>query len=188
MSSVYDYSATLANGTETSLSDYKGQVLLVVNTASKCGFTPQYEGLEKLYRDHKEAGFSVLAFPCNQFGAQEPGSTEDIVEFCEMRFQTSFPLFEKIEVNGDGTHPLYQHLKSSVKGTWELNASNGTSRSFWLIERVRSLLASGLRKNPQTLSRKSKHCYNRRSTRDPARSVTPVLVRRESQCSRVALN
>ena len=125
MSNVYDYSATLANGTEASLSDYKGQVLLVVNTASKCGFTPQYEGLEKLYQDHKDAGFSVLAFPCNQFGAQEPGSTEEIVEFCETRFKTSFPLFEKIEVNGDGTHPLYKHLKSSVKGIM------GTERIKW---------------------------------------------------------
>ena len=125
MSNVYDYSATLANGTEASLSDYKGQVLLVVNTASKCGFTPQYEGLEELYQDHKDAGFSVLAFPCNQFGAQEPGSTEEIVEFCETRFKTSFPLFEKIEVNGDGTHPLYKHLKSSVKGIM------GTERIKW---------------------------------------------------------
>ena len=125
MSKVYDYSATLANGTKASLWDYKGQVLLVVNTASKCGFTPQYSELEKLYQDHKDAGFSVLAFPCNQFGAQEPGSTEEIVEFCETRFKTSFPLFEKIEVNGDGTHPLYKHLKSSVKGIM------GTERIKW---------------------------------------------------------
>ena len=125
MSKVYDYSATLANGTKASLWDYKGQVLLVVNTASKCGFTPQYEGLEKLYQDHRDAGFSVLAFPCNQFGAQEPGSTEEIVEFCETRFKTSFPLFEKIEVNGDGTHPLYKHLKSSAKGIM------GTERIKW---------------------------------------------------------
>ena len=127
MSNIYDYSATLANGTEASLSDYKGQVLLVVNTASKCGFTPQYEGLERLYQDHKDAGFSVLAFPCNQFGAQEPGSTEEIVEFCETRFKTSFPLFEKIEGNGDGTHPLYKHLKSSVKGIM------GTERIIWIF-------------------------------------------------------
>ena len=119
MTSVYDYSATLADGTTTALSDYKGQVLLIVNTASKCGFTPQYEGLEKLHATHKDAGFSVLAFPCNQFGSQEPGSTEEIVEFCEMRFQTSFPLFEKIDVNGTNSHPLYKHLKSEVKGLLE---------------------------------------------------------------------
>ena len=122
----YDFKLRVINSNkEITLSDFQGQVVMIVNTASKCGFTPQYEGLEKLYRDHKEAGFSVLAFPCNQFGAQEPSSTEDIVEFCEMRFQTSFPLFEKIEVNGDGTHPLYQHLKSSVKGIM------GTERIKW---------------------------------------------------------
>lgn len=125
MTSVYDYSATLADGTTTSLSDYKGQVLLIVNTASKCGFTPQYEGLEKLHATHKDAGFAVLAFPCNQFGSQEPRSTEEIVEFCEMRFQTSFPLFEKIDVNGTNSHPLYKHLKSEVKGLW------GTERIKW---------------------------------------------------------
>ena len=125
MTSVYDYSATLADGTTTALSDYKGQVLLIVNTASKCGFTPQYEGLEKLHATHKDAGFSVLAFPCNQFGSQEPGSTEEIVEFCEMRFQTSFPLFEKIDVNGTNSHPLYKHLKSEVKGLL------GTERIKW---------------------------------------------------------
>ena len=125
MTSVYDYSATLADGTTTALSDYKGQVLLIVNTASKCGFTSQYEGLEKLHATHKDAGFSVLAFPCNQFGSQEPGSTEEIVEFCEMRFQTSFPLFEKIDVNGTNSHPLYKHLKSEVKGLL------GTERIKW---------------------------------------------------------
>jgi glutathione peroxidase len=125
MTSVYDYSATLADGTTTALSDYKGQVLLIVNTASKCGFTPQYEGLEKLHATHKDAGFAVLAFPCNQFGSQEPGSTEEIVEFCEMRFQTSFPLFEKIDVNGTNSHPLYKHLKSEVKGLL------GTERIKW---------------------------------------------------------
>ena len=125
MTSVYDYSATLADGTTASLSDYKGQVLLIVNTASKCGFTPQYEGLEKLHATHKDAGFAVLAFPCNQFGSQEPGSTEEIVEFCEMRFKTSFPLFEKIDVNGTHSHPIYKHLKSEVKGLL------GTERIKW---------------------------------------------------------
>ena len=156
MSKVYDYSATLANGTEVSLSDYKGQVLLVVNTASKCGFTPQYEGLEKLYQDHKDSGFSVLAFPCNQFGAQEPGSTEEIVEFCETRFKTSFPLFEKIEVNGDGTHPLYKHLKSSIKGIM------GTERIKWnftkfLVSRDGEVVARfGSQKKPADIAREIK--------------------------------
>ena len=150
MSNVYDYSATLANGTEASLSDYKGQVLLVVNTASKCGFTPQYEGLEKLYQDHKDAGFSVLAFPCNQFGAQEPGSTEEIVEFCETRFKTSFPLFEKIEVNGDGTHPLYKHLKSSVKGIMGTERIKWNFTKFLVNREVRLSLDLGLKRSPLT--------------------------------------
>ena len=114
MSSIYDYSATRANGTEASLSEYKGQVLLVVNTASKCGFTPQYEGLEKLYRDHKDAGFLVLAFPCNQFGSQEPGSNEEIKAFANERYRVNFPMFDKVEVNGGGACPLYQWLKGST--------------------------------------------------------------------------
>ncbi len=156
MSSIYDYSATRANGTEASLSEYKGQVLLVVNTASKCGFTPQYEGLEKLYRDHKDAGFLVLAFPCNQFGAQEPGSAQEIVDFCETRFKTSFPLFKKIEVNGDGAHPLYKHLKSSVKGIV------GTQRIKWnftkfLVNRKGEVVARfGPQKKPADMAREVK--------------------------------
>ena len=156
MSNVYDYSATLANGTEAPLSDYKGQVLLVVNTASKCGFTPQYEALEKLYQDHKDAGFSVLAFPCNQFGAQEPGSTEEIVEFCETRFKTSFPLFQKIEVNGDWAHPLYKHLKSSLRGIM------GTERIKWnftkfLINREGEVVARfGSQKKPADIEHEIK--------------------------------
>ena len=148
MPNVYDFSATLANGAETSLAEFKGRVLLIVNTASKCGFTPQYEGLEKLYADHKDSGFSVLAFPCNQFGSQEPGNTEEIVEFCETRFSTSFPLFEKIEVNGPDAHPLYQHLKSEVKGIM------GTERVKWnftkfLINREGEVVARfGSQKKP----------------------------------------
>ena len=110
MTSVYDYSATLADGTTTALSDYKGQVLLIVNTASKCGFTPQYEGLEKLHATHKDAGFSVLAFPCNQFGGQEPGSDSEIKEFCSTKFGVSFPMYSKIDVNGPTRHPLYEEI------------------------------------------------------------------------------
>ena len=156
MSNIYDFSATLANGSQAYLSDYKGQVLLVVNTASKCGFTPQYEGLEKLYQDHKDAGFSVLAFPCSQFGDQELGSIEEIVEFCETRFKTSFPLFEKIEVNGDGAHPLYKHLKSSVRGIM------GTERIKWnftkfLVNREGEVIARfGSQKKPSDIAREIK--------------------------------
>ena len=153
MPSIFDYSATLSNGIDTPLSDYKGQVLLVVNTASRCGFTPQYEGLEKLYNDYKDSGFSVLAFPCNQFGAQEPGSTADIVDFCTTRFQTTFPLFEKIDVNGDNAHPLYKHLKSTVKGIM------GTERIKWnftkfLINREGEVVARyGSQKKPADIAK-----------------------------------
>jgi glutathione peroxidase len=116
MSNVYDFTAQSASGEEIRLADYRGKVLLIVNTASKCGFTPQYDGLEALQKSYGERGFSVLAFPCNQFGQQEPGSEEEIVEFCTMRFNTTFPIFAKIDVNGDAAHPLYQHLKAEAPG------------------------------------------------------------------------
>ena len=116
MTTVMDFSAVLANGEPIDLSDYQGKVLLIVNTASKCGFTPQYTGLESLHQTYGERGFSVLAFPCNQFGGQEPGSEEEIQSFCDLNYQTSFPLFSKIEVNGAGSHPLYAHLKEQAPG------------------------------------------------------------------------
>ena len=116
MSTAHDFSATLANGKETSLTQFRGQVLLIVNTASKCGFTPQYTGLESLQQQYGTRGFSVLAFPCNQFGAQEPGAEAEIQSFCEMNYQTTFPLFSKIEVNGAASHPLFAHLKEQAPG------------------------------------------------------------------------
>lgn len=116
MTTVMDFSAALANGEPKDLSDYQGKVLLIVNTASKCGFTPQYTGLESLHQTYGERGFSVLAFPCNQFGGQEPGSEEEIQSFCDLNYQTSFPLFSKIEVNGAASHPLYAHLKDQAPG------------------------------------------------------------------------
>ena len=116
MTTVMDFSAVLANGQTQDLSDYEGKVLLIVNTASKCGFTPQYTGLETLHQTYGERGFSVLAFPCNQFGGQEPGSEEEIQSFCDLNYQTSFPLFSKIEVNGAASHPLYAHLKEQAPG------------------------------------------------------------------------
>jgi glutathione peroxidase len=116
MSTAHDFSATLANGEETSLTQFRGQVLLIVNTASKCGFTPQYTGLESLQQQYGTRGFSVLAFPCNQFGAQEPGTETEIQSFCEMNYQTTFPLFSKIEVNGAASHPLFTHLKEQAPG------------------------------------------------------------------------
>jgi glutathione peroxidase len=116
MSTVMDFSATLSNGDEVALGDYAGKVLLIVNTASKCGFTPQYTGLESLQKTYSDNGFSVLAFPCNQFGGQEPGTEQDIESFCDLNYQTSFPLFSKIEVNGASSHPLFTHLKSEAPG------------------------------------------------------------------------
>jgi len=114
--SVYDYSAKTLDGQDASLADYRGQVLLIVNTASKCGFTPQYEGLETLYRAYKDKGFTVLAFPCNQFGAQEPGSAEEIANFCSLTYDVTFPVLAKIDVNGPSAHPLYAYLKHEQKG------------------------------------------------------------------------
>ncbi|MCW8092211.1 glutathione peroxidase [Alteromonas sp. ASW11-130] len=114
--SAYDFSATKNDGSEISLKEFAGQVLLIVNTASKCGFTYQYEGLEKLYQQYSSHGFSVLAFPCDQFGHQEPGNDEEIKQFCNLNYSITFPLFKKIEVNGDNTHPLFEYLKSEARG------------------------------------------------------------------------
>jgi glutathione peroxidase len=114
--SLYDIPVTTIDGEPTTLAAHRGEVLLVVNVASQCGMTPQYEGLEALYRTHRDAGLTVLGFPCDQFGHQEPGSEADIKAFCSTRYDVTFPMFAKIEVNGEGAHPLYQHLKSEKPG------------------------------------------------------------------------
>ena len=114
--SIYDFSATLNNGTDQSLAAYKGKVLLIVNTASKCGFTPQYKGLQELYAKYRDRGLEVLGFPCDQFGHQEPGNDDEIKSFCELNYGVSFPLFSKVEVNGDDAHPLYKFLKGEKGG------------------------------------------------------------------------
>lgn len=116
MSTVYDFQCKLNNGEEKSLSDYKDDVLLIVNTASQCGFTKQYKGLEALHQQFSDQGFKVLGFPCNQFGQQEPGDAEEIAQFCEMNFGVTFPLFKKIDVNGDNADPLFAHLKENARG------------------------------------------------------------------------
>jgi glutathione peroxidase len=113
---LYEFKVKTIDGKEESLAPYQGKVLLIVNVASDCGFTPQYAGLEELYRKYKDRGFTVLGFPCNQFGAQEPGTESQIKSFCESRFQVSFPLFAKVDVNGPNAHPLYEFLKSKEKG------------------------------------------------------------------------
>ncbi|MBM4208367.1 MAG: glutathione peroxidase [Gammaproteobacteria bacterium] len=115
-SPIYTYPVKLINGTESTLQEFSGKVLLIVNTASQCGFTPQYEGLEALYKKYKDQGLVVLGFPCNQFGAQEPGNASEIASFCSTNYHISFPLFAKIEVNGNNAHILYKFLKSKQKG------------------------------------------------------------------------
>lgn len=116
MASVYDFSATAIDGTERSLDAFRGHALLIVNTASKCGFTGQYKGLEELHRRFAEQPFEVLGFPCNQFGQQEPGMADEIATFCSTNFDVSFPLFDKVEVNGPDRHPLYAWLTEQKKG------------------------------------------------------------------------
>lgn len=115
MSTVYDFKVTDISGQEKTLEEYRGKKMLIVNVASRCGFTPQYEGLEELYQKYNDR-LVVLGFPCNQFGAQEPGSEEEIKSFCEMTFNITFPMFSKVDVNGSGAHPLYEYLKSEAKG------------------------------------------------------------------------
>ena len=116
MSTVHDFSAPTINGEPKSLGDYRGQVLLIVNVASQCGFTPQYAGLEALWQKYHERGLVVLGFPCNQFGGQEPGDEATIANFCSSKFNVSFPLFAKVDVNGETAHPLWQHLKKAAPG------------------------------------------------------------------------
>jgi len=116
MTSIHDISARAIDGVDRSLGDFRGQVLLIVNVASRCGFTPQYTGLEALQRKYAERGFAVLGFPCDQFGHQEPGNEEEIRNFCKLNYDVTFPMFAKVEVNGDGAHPLFVQLKSAAKG------------------------------------------------------------------------
>lgn len=116
MPNVYDFTARTIDGDEQSLADYRGQVLLITNVASKCGFTPQYEGLQTLQQSYGDQGFAVLGFPCDQFAHQEPGDEEEIKNFCSLNYDVSFPLFAKIDVNGSTEHPLYRWLKNESKG------------------------------------------------------------------------
>lgn len=116
MATVYDFSARSIEGSEISLSRFRGNVLLIVNTASQCGFTPQYSGLQQLHEDLAESGFAVLAFPCNQFGRQEPGTDQNVQEFCARTYSVTFPVFSKIDVNGNNAHPLFQFLTTAKRG------------------------------------------------------------------------
>lgn len=134
MSTVYDFAAKTIDGHELALDAYRGKVLLVVNVASKCGFTPQYKGLEELWRKYKDQGLVILGFPCDQFGHQEPGDENEIKNFCSLSYDVSFPMFAKVDVNGATSHPLYQHLKQAAPG---LLGTEGIKWNFtkFLIDR-----------------------------------------------------
>lgn len=132
--SIYDIEVHTIDGTATSLAAFRNQVLLIVNVASKCGFTPQYAGLEQLYRQYHAKGFAVLGFPCNQFGLQEPGDATEIKSFCTLNYDISFPLFAKIEVNGRQAHPLFEHLKSAQPGVLGTEAIKWNFTKF-LVDR-----------------------------------------------------
>jgi glutathione peroxidase len=132
--SIYDIPVQTLSGRETTLREFEGRVLLIVNTASECGFTPQYAGLEELYKKYEPKGLTVLGFPCNQFGGQEPGSAEQIQSFCEKNYGVTFPMFAKIDVNGEGAHPLYRYLKSHAKGIFGTEAIKWNFTKF-LVDR-----------------------------------------------------
>lgn len=137
--SIYDFNVNRLDGTPVSLNDYRGKVLLLVNTASQCGFTPQYAGLESLYQRYHDQGLEILGFPCNQFGAQEPGTAAEIQNFCTQNYGVSFPMFAKVDVNGDSAHPLYQYLKTQAKGVLGSTAIKWNFTKF-LVDREGKVL------------------------------------------------
>jgi len=139
MPNVYDFNAKSLSGEDVSLKRYEGKVLLIVNTASKCGFTPQYEGLETLHRELSPRGFAVLGFPCNQFGSQEPGDAKQIADFCESKYDVTFPMFAKIDVNGAAAHPLYNYLKGEKTGL--LGSAIKWNFTKFLVDRTGKVVA-----------------------------------------------
>lgn len=146
MKSIYDYKVDDSQKNPVYLSDYKGKTLLIVNVASRCGLTPQYKGLQELYSKYSNKDFEILAFPCNQFGAQEPGSNEEIKEFCDINFNVSFKIFDKINVNGSSASPLFKHLKNEAKGVMGSEAIKWNFTKF-LIDNNGSVIK---RYSPQT--------------------------------------
>jgi glutathione peroxidase len=154
---IYEFSAQLLDGRTVSLEQFRGQVLLIVNTASKCGFTPQYEGLEALYRTYKDRGMQVLGFPCNQFGGQEPGSAAEISAFCARNYGISFPIFAKIDVNGAEAHPLFNYLKRSKPGLLGIFDAGRLRWNFtkFLVDREGNVVERfGSAKTPKSLASK----------------------------------
>ena len=134
MKTIYDFEVQDINNNPIKLSDYQGKSLLIVNVASKCGFTPQYEGLEKIYQDYKDQGLVILGFPCNQFGKQEPGDEKEIKNFCSLTYNVSFPLFKKIDVNGEGAHELYEYLKTEMPGLMGSKAVKWNFTKFFITK------------------------------------------------------
>lgn len=151
MSDLYELSAGALAGGSQSFSDYKGKVVLVVNTASQCGFTPQYKGLEALHQKYKDQGLVVLGFPCNQFGKQEPGDSEEIGGFCERNFGITFPLFAKVDVNGDNAHPLFEYLKERAPGLLGTKSIKWNFTKFLVSRDGRVVKRFAPKDKPQTL-------------------------------------
>lgn len=147
MTDLYDIEVISIDGKKTTLAEHRGKVLLIVNVASRCGFTPQYSGLEALYRKHKHEGLVVLGFPCNQFGRQEPGTEAQIQEFCSTKYDVSFPLFAKIDVNGDNTHPLYRALRGEDGPKIQWNFEK------FLVDRRGNVAHYGSSKTPEALEK-----------------------------------
>ena len=184
MTTLGDFHATTLDGQDRDLGDYVGDVVLVVNTASKCGLTPQYEGLQSLYDEYAAQGLTVLGFPCDQFGHQEPGTEEEIGAFCEQNYGVSFPMFAKIEVNGDDTHPLYVWLKHKKSGA--LGANIKWNFTKFLIGRDgRVVKRFGPTKDPRSSARRSRRPWPRVPTRPPrADRRPPALVGELRDCAR----
>ena len=153
---IYNFSCLNQNGDEISLSNYEGKVLLIVNTASKCGFTPQYNELEKLHQKYSDKDFEVLAFPCNQFGKQEPGSDKEIQEFCSLNFNTNFPVFSKIEVNGNEAHPLYNFLTEAIPGLLGLESIKWNFTKFLIDQKGRPIARFAPNTSPEKIEPKIK--------------------------------
>lgn len=151
MSALYDIAVTRIDGSPTTLGEYRGKVLLIVNTASQCGFTPQYAGLEALYRNYRDRGFEVLGFPCNQFGAQEPGSDEQVASFCEKNYGVSFPMFSKVAVNGQDAHPLFVLLKQQAPGLLGSEAIKWNFTKFLVDRDGKVLMRYGSMTSPEKI-------------------------------------
>lgn len=152
MNQIYDFKVTDINGQEKDLSEYKGKKLIIVNVASKCGFTPQYKGLEELYQKNQDK-LVVLGFPCNQFGAQEPGSEEEIKSFCDLTYKVTFPMFSKIDVNGDNAHPLYEYLKQEAPGLMGSKAIKWNFTKFLVDEHGKVLKRFAPKDKPESIAK-----------------------------------